>query len=118
MLEPADVQARIDDLFTSFGRVTVRRMFGGTGLFAGDTMLGLLDRDGVIYLKADAPLAVEFAREGSTQFTYRRQGRPTALGFWRLPERLYDDPDELADWGRKALACAKANSGGKRPRRG
>jgi DNA transformation protein len=27
--------------------------------------------------------------------------------FWRLPERLYDDPDELAQWARTALAVAR-----------
>jgi DNA transformation protein len=26
--------------------------------------------------------------------------------FWQMPERLYDDPDELADWTRQAVAVA------------
>jgi hypothetical protein len=29
------------------------------------------------------------------------------LSYWRLPDRLYDDPDELAAWARAALAVAR-----------
>jgi DNA transformation protein len=29
------------------------------------------------------------------------------LPYWRLPERLYDDPDELATWAGRALAVAE-----------
>jgi len=29
------------------------------------------------------------------------------LSYWRLPERLYDDPDELAVWAARALAIAE-----------
>ena len=31
----------------------------------------------------------------------------TVGSYWRLPERLYDDPDELAGWARAALAAAQ-----------
>jgi DNA transformation protein and related proteins len=53
-----------------------------------------------------------FQREGSRPFTYTRgknSGRPTrhALPYWRLPERLYDDPDELAVWAERAFAIAE-----------
>jgi DNA transformation protein len=33
---------RISELFSSFGRVTVRRMFGGAGIFADGLMIGLV----------------------------------------------------------------------------
>ena len=56
-----------------------------------------------IYLKVDETSIPDFEREGSEPFTYTRgksSGRPSrhALPYWRLPERLYDDPDELAVW--------------------
>jgi DNA transformation protein and related proteins len=39
----------------------------------------------------------------------KKSGRPSehALPYWRLPERLYDDPDELALWARRAFAAAE-----------
>ena len=101
----------IRDLFAPFGPVTVRRMFSGAGVFADGLMFGLVVRD-VIYLKADDTNRADFEREGSAPFTYTRgkkSGRPSehALPYWRLPERLYDDPDELADWARRAFAAAE-----------
>lgn len=101
----------IRDLFAPFGLVTVKRMFSGAGIFADGLMFGLMVRD-VIYLKVDDGNRADFEREGSAPFTYTRgkkSGRPSehALPYWRLPERLYDDADELAAWARRSLAAAE-----------
>jgi len=86
-------------------------MFSGAGLYCDGAMFGLVVR-GTIYLKADESSSADFVREGSTRFTYTRgkaSGRPSehALPYWRLPDRLYDDPDELAVWAERALAIAQ-----------
>jgi DNA transformation protein len=40
-------------------------------------------------------------------FSYMARGRTRALmSYWRAPDRLYDDSDELAAWARAALAAA------------
>ncbi len=101
----------IRDLFAPFRPVTIRRMFSGAGLFADGLMFGLIVRD-VIYLKADDTSIADFEREGCAPFTYTRgktSGRPSqhALPYWRLPERLYDDPDELAVWAARAFVIAE-----------
>lgn len=124
----------IRDLFASFGPVTVRRMFSGAGIFRDGFMFGLVVRD-AIYLKADAGNVADFEREGCAPLTYtrgRKSGRPSqhALPYWRVPERLYDDPDELAVWAKRAFAAAerkklaargqskpKSNRAGKGPKR-
>lgn len=101
----------IRDLFAPFRPVAIRRMFSGAGIFADGLMFGLVVRD-VIYLKADDSNAPDFEAEGSAPFTYTRgrtTGRPRehALPYWRLPERLYDDPEELAAWAARAFAAAE-----------
>jgi DNA transformation protein len=84
----------------------VRRLFGGSGIYAGATMFGLL-HDGVIYLKVDARTADAFERENLEPFTYgTKGGRRGVMSYRRMPDRLYDDPDELAQWARAALAAA------------
>ena len=100
----------VRDLFAPFGPITIRRMFSGAGLFRDGLMFGLIVRE-AIYLKADETTAPDFTREGCGPFTYSRgknSGRPKqhALPYWRLPERLYDDPDELAQWAHKAFDVA------------
>jgi DNA transformation protein len=64
--------------------------------------------DGVIYLKADDTYVPLFQREGQTPFAYQtRDGKRTLNSYWRMPDRLYDEPDELAEWARLALAAAR-----------
>ena len=111
----ADDFDRITELFSGFGPVAVRRMFSGSGVFADELMIALVV-DGVIYLKADDSLVPLFERKGQTPFSYKtRDGRRTLNSYWRMPERLYDEPDELAEWARLALAAARraATRGGK-----
>jgi len=101
----------IRDLFAQFRPVTVKRMFSGAGIYCDSVMFGLVVR-GTIYLKADETSTADFKREGSSPFTYTRgkkSGRLSehALPYWRLPDRLYDDPDELAVWAEHALAIAQ-----------
>jgi DNA transformation protein len=105
----------IRELFAPFRHVAVKRLFGGDGLFADGLMFGVAF-DGVIYLKADATTIPDFEREGSAPFTYQARSRPRSLNFWRLPERLYDDPDELAVWAGRALAIVEARKSAPRGR--
>ncbi|MBX9847178.1 MAG: TfoX/Sxy family protein [Xanthobacteraceae bacterium] len=89
-------------------------MFSGAGIFADGLMIALVV-DGVIYLKADAEIVPLFEGEGSSPFSYRRkEGRRTLMSYWRMPERLYDDPEELASWARQSMAAALRSSAPKR----
>ena len=102
----------IRELFSQFRPVTVKRMFGGAGVYCEGLMFGLVF-DGVIFLKVDETSIPDFEREGSQPFVYTRaksRGRVGrhSLSYWRLPERLHDDPDELAVWAARALAIAQS----------
>ncbi len=96
----------IAELFAPFGRVSVRRMFGGLGIYAEGTMFALA-YDGRVYLRADDTTRPAFQLEGAGPFTYGAKGERVVTSYWRLPDRLYDDPDELAAWAREALATAQ-----------
>ncbi len=100
---------RIVEMFAAFGPVVPRRMFSGFGVFADGTMFALVARD-TLYLKADPQTVAAFETEGQGPFTYAAKGakggKRAILSYWRAPDRLYDDPDELAAWARDALAAA------------
>lgn len=97
----------IAELFAGFGPVAVRRMFSGAGVFADGLMIALVV-DGVIFLKADAQTIPDFESEGLGPFSYKtKDGERTLNSYWRMPERLYDEPDELADWARRAMETAR-----------
>ena len=106
--------ADIKELFSVFGPVDARRMFGGAGIYADGTMFALL-ADGVIYLKADDGNAAAYDRESLGPFTYAtKEGKRGVMSYRRMPDRLYDDPDELATWAREALAAARRGKGSKK----
>jgi DNA transformation protein len=104
------------DLFADFGPVTLRRMFSGFGISADGTNFALALRGG-LYLRADDQTIPRFETEGSKPFQYQTRAKTVTVGsYWQLPERLYDDPEELTDWARAALAAAQRAALGKRPK--
>jgi DNA transformation protein len=88
------------------GRVTMRRMFGKTGVFCDGLMFGMVTNDTLYFRVDDDNRAVFKEAESVPPLNYEKQGRTIDLAFWRTPERLLDEPDELAAWARAALAAA------------
>jgi DNA transformation protein and related proteins len=99
----------LEDSLADLGPVTSRRMFGGAGLFAGGAMFALVVDD-ALYLKADDETRSAFEAESLTPFSYNRNGRTVALSYWRAPERLLDDRDEMLIWASRAMTVAKKTS--------
>ena len=64
------------DLFAAFGPVTIRRMFGGFGIYAEGTNFALAMRDG-LYFRADEETIPRFEAEGSRPFQYQTRPRPS-----------------------------------------
>jgi DNA transformation protein len=99
----------IGELFSSFGPVTVRRMFGGAGVFADGLMIALIS-NGDIFLKADSETSRAFESEGMKPFTYGAKRSRVTMSYWRMPDRLLDDQDELAEWAKAALGAARRSA--------
>jgi DNA transformation protein and related proteins len=88
------------------GRVTMRRMFGKTGVFCDELMFGMVT-DNMLYLRVDDHNRAAFEEAASfPPLSYEKKGCTIDLSFWRVPERLFDEPDELVTWARIALAAA------------
>jgi len=106
----------LSDLFSHFGPVTMRRMFSGFGISADGTNFALALSSG-LYLGADAATIPRFEAEGCGPFQYQTRAKTvTVNSYWQLPARLFDDPEELSDWARAALAAAQRAALKKRPK--
>ena len=89
------------------GRISLRRMFGKTGVFCDGVMLGMVT-DNTLYLRVDEQNREAFKEaESFPPLNYAKKGETIDLSFWRAPERLFDEPDELVEWARIALAAAR-----------
>ncbi len=108
----------VHELFAGLGPVTIRRMFGGAGVFQEGVMFALL-ADDQIFLKADVALRADLMAEGAAPFLWTRpsDGRVTDLGYVGLPSAALDDPDEACEWARRAQAVAFAARVAKPPKR-
>jgi DNA transformation protein len=100
---------RFDDLFAEFGPIRLGRFFGGEGIWSDDVMIGMIFDD-IIYFKTDEETRKGFKAEKSKPFTFvkHKSGETVVTTWFALPDRLYDEPDELAEWARAALKVAAA----------
>lgn len=99
---------RFDDLFQVFGPIALKRFFGGEGIYSGDIMIGMIFGD-TIYFKTDEETRKSFLAERTKPFTFKKGKETVVTGWYALPDRLYDDPDELAEWAKAAFAVAAAS---------
>jgi DNA transformation protein len=95
------------DLFSDFRPVTIRRMFSGYGISVDGINFALALPAG-LYFRADAETIPRFEAEGTEPFRYQTRSKTvTVASYWQLPARLFDDPEELSEWARAALAAAE-----------
>ena len=89
------------------GPITMRRMFGKTGVFCDGRMLAMV-RDNTLYFRVDDDSRALFKEaESFPPLNYEKKGGTIDLAFWRAPERLFDQPEELVIWAQAALAAAR-----------
>lgn len=95
------------DLFSEFGPITLRKMFSGFGITADGVNFAMALRAGIIF-RVDELTIPRYDAEGAKPFQYDTRNKTVVVNSYRhLPERLYDDPEELAAWAREAVGAAK-----------
>jgi len=99
---------RIAELFEGLGPVSIRRLFGGKGIYFDGVIVAIVLR-GELLLKADEQSAPDFEAAGCKQWTYTgsRHGKLIAMPYWSVPDSAFDDPDEMLEWARAALAAGQ-----------
>ena len=88
------------------GPLSLRRMFGKTGVFCDGVMLAMVS-DNTLYFRIDDDNKAFFKEAAAfPPLNYAKKGESIDLAFWRAPERLFDEPEELVAWAKQALAAA------------
>ena len=96
----------IEELFSALGQVTIRRMFGGKGIYHQGKIVAVEFRDEML-LKADAVSAPAFEAAGARRWAYEgKTGKPVYMPYWSIPEDAFDDPEVMAHWVRLAYDAA------------
>jgi DNA transformation protein len=107
----------LKELFAPFGAVTVKRMFGGHGIYA-DGLCFAIESRGEVFVKVDADNEADFAAAGSKPFVYEAKGKRMSMAYWLLVAGAYDDEDELKRWAGMGLSAARRSAATKaKPKR-
>ena len=104
-LSVPDYISFLKELFTEFGEVEFRRMFGSHGVFHQGLMFALV-ADDVLYFKVDKTLLNDYEKKGLAPFAYIKQNKVVNLSYYQAPEEVLEDPDELVFWASKSYHVA------------
>jgi DNA transformation protein and related proteins len=96
----------IHDLFAGLGRISIRRMFGGKGIYFEGVIIALELSTGSILVKADETSIPEFEAAGCEQWTYEGKSKLVKMPYWTVPDEAYDDPEIMTEWARRAYQAA------------
>jgi DNA transformation protein len=97
----------VEELIAGFGKVEIRRMFGGAAIYCNGVGFGILDDD-VFFLKADPSLGAELKKQGSKPWRYslKKDGTVREIAYWSLPATAADDGEEASSLARRSYDIA------------
>ncbi len=106
----------VDQLSRVVPQVRAQRMFGGVGIYSGESFFALV-ADDILYFKVDDSNRADYKARHMEPFRpYGYEGE--VMQYYQVPDDLLDDVEALRPWAEKALAAAARQSARKRPRPG
>ena len=102
------------DLFSGLGPVSLRKMFGGQGLYHDGVIIGLVVGD-ELFLKTDAVTRVAFEQAGGEPFTYLGKGKPVVMSYFSPPAEAMESAQAMAPWARLAFEAAARKRSAAKP---
>ena len=93
------------DQLSALPDVRAKAMFGAYGLYSGDHFFAILD-EGRLFFKTDSASQADYTARGMGPFTYESRGKVTTMTYHEVPPDMLEQPRELVEWARKAIAIA------------
>ena len=100
-----DFVNHVSELLAPAGRVVVKRMFGGHGVYLDELFMAIIVDD-ELYLKADEITCAAFDAESCASFVYSKDGKDMTMNYRRAPDETMDAPHLMLPWARRALEAA------------
>jgi DNA transformation protein len=104
IVTPLDsVREWVEDALGKLPELSVRRLFGGAGVYSEDTIFGILYAER-LYLKTDEQTRAAFIERGCDAL--RARSGTVLTAYYEVPPEVLDDEDELLRWARLAIDVA------------
>ena len=101
----------VSDQLAGLSGVSMRKMFGGAGLYLEGLMFGLVSPDSKLYLKVDDSNRSDYEDRGMGPFvpTFKNPTtRTMVMPYYEVPAEVLEDKEELERWAGRALAVARS----------
>lgn len=105
MAATSQFKTLVQDQLQELGEVQIRPIFGGAGVFYNALMFGLI-ADDELFLKVDDGNRQDFKDAGMAPFTYLTKKRSVTMSYYRMPDHVFEDRQQLCEWAEKAIAAA------------
>lgn len=104
----ASYREYVADQLSALGQVTIKRMFGGAGLYFEGRMFGLLDDD-TVYFRVDDETRSEFIARGMGAFhPVRSDPKKVSLNYYQVPAEVLEDSEQLVAWAERAVKASRS----------
>jgi DNA transformation protein len=100
---------RISEFFTPVGKVSIRPVFGGKGIYLHGKIIAFQRKDELL-VKGDKKAAAKIEKAGGTRMFYlSRKGhrQKVYLPYWSVPDSAYHDAEEMAMWVKIGVGASK-----------
>ncbi len=79
--------------------VSMKKMFGGHGVFHDGKMFGIVDSRGNYFFKVDELNRSDYLRKGGVQHS--------KMPYFSIPQEIFVNQDKLIAWAKKAIEISK-----------
>ena len=84
--------------------LSTRRMFGGVGLYSGESFFALIDDD-VLFFKVDDANREDYVSRGMKAFM--PIPNKASMGYFQVPAEVIEEAEELTRWARRSVEVAQ-----------
>ena len=95
------------DQLGKLGYVTIKKMFGGAGIYYEGLIFGLL-ADDILYFKEDDYNKSDYIMAGMKPFK-PFDNKPMVMPYYEVPVDILENREQLAEWAKKALFASGNN---------
>ena len=92
------------DQLEPLGSVNGRSMFGGFGMYRGETFFGIVFK-GRLYFNNDSSTVSSYT--GKETKPFRPSQKQTLKFYYEVPVEILEDEGQLVEWARKAVATGQ-----------
>jgi DNA transformation protein len=97
----------VKDQLSYLERISIRRMFGGAGIYCDGQFFAIVAED-VLYFKVDDSNCRDYEAEGMKPFTFTVDNKTSVMGFYEVPIDVLENKEKVKLWAMKAVGVAQS----------